>query len=136
MTIPATDRRATDRKKHDIEAMIAAENDPKQRAFLIVLNSINQSLEANTVVTSHLSSKFDSHLTAFEEKVKADAELLNQGKGAWKVIAWVLGGAQALLIGLAGFAATDLSAIHKDLNEGKRLDAQLDARVKSLEQKK
>ena len=129
-------RRATDSKKHDIEAMIAEENDPKQRSFLIILNSINNALIANTVATSGLSQKFDEHLTKFEEKVEEDSRMLNQGKGAWKVAAWVLGIAQSVVVALAMFAAKDLASIHEELIAGRMADSRLEVRLEKLEQKK
>jgi len=129
-------RRATDFKKHDIEAMIAAEDDPKQRSFLIVLNSINNSLMANTTVTTNLSTQFGEHLERFEEKVAEDARLLNQGKGAWKVAAWVLGAAQSIVVALALFAAKDISSIHEELVAGKNTDMRIEARLEKLEARK
>jgi len=130
------ERRAGDSKRQDIEAMIAEENDPKQRAFLIILNSINQSLVANTVATASLSEKFDNHLTAFEEKVQTDAELLNQGKGMWKAIAWVMGAAQAIGLSLAAYVVRDLSDIHRDLQASRQAETRLELRIDALEKHK
>ena len=129
-------RRATDSKRHDIEAMIAEENDPKQRAFLIILNSINHALMANTSATAGLSQKFDDHLTTFEQKVAADAEILNQGKGMWKVIAWGLGAAQAVVIALAVYAANDLKALHLAIQTGHDMDVRLESRIERIENAK
>ena len=56
----------------DISQMIANEDDPKQRAFLIVLHSINQALEANTSTVREISDKLEIHLEAFNEFVIAD----------------------------------------------------------------
>jgi hypothetical protein len=123
-------------KRHDIEAMIAEENDPKQRSFLIILNSINNSLVANTQVTASLNNKFEEHLERFEQKVEEDAELLNQGKGAWKVAAWVLGAAQSVVIAAIVYAANDIKAIHTALHEGQLTDARIEARIERLESKK
>jgi len=126
-------RRATDSKQHEIEEMIAEENDPKQRAFLIILNSINRALVANTSATAGLSQKFDDHLTKFEEKVEADAEILNQGKGMWRVIAYGLGAAQAVVIALAVYAANDLKALHDELQKGHDMDLRLESRIEHIE---
>lgn len=133
---PEFNRRSSDVKRHDIESMIAEENDPKQRSFLIILNSINNSLVANTQATAGLSQKFEEHLTKFEQKVEEDAELLNQGKGAWKVAAWVLGGMQALVLAAAVYAANDIKAIHVAIHEGQLTDARIEARIDKLETKK
>lgn len=136
MTEQAYNRRASDTKRHDIEAMIAEENDPKQRSFLIILNSINNSLVANTAVTANLSKQFEEHLQKFEDKVEEDEKLLNQGRGAWKVAAWVLGTMQAAVLAAAIYAANDIKAIHDALHEGQLADARIAARVERLEAKK
>ena len=78
----------------DISQMIADENDPKQRAFLIVLHSINQSLEANTHAVKEINDKLEGHLVAFGDHVVSEERLLNQGRGAWKIFAWIVGAAQ------------------------------------------
>jgi len=129
-------RRVSDTKKADIEALIASEDDPKQRSFLIVLNSINDSLIANTRATGDLAAKFDEHLTTFEEKVQADAELLNQSKGAWKVAAWVLGVVQLMLLGAATHIGSHFNDIQVALEKLAISDANQSARIERLEQKK
>ncbi len=78
----------------DIEHLIAEEQDPKQRVYLIVLNNLNNSLVANTETIRSVSAKLDTHLTNFETYTKDKDEMLNKGRGMWKVAAWVLGVAQ------------------------------------------
>ena len=118
-----------------IEQMIAEENDPRQRSFLIVLNSINNSLVANTKTISDVSEKLDSHLTTFEEKAQADAEILNKGKGAWWVIAGVLGFVQvACVISFTSISA-ELKLIRTEIQAGAVADARIEARIASLEKK-
>lgn len=108
----APNRRLSNSKANDIESMIAEENEPKQRAFLIILNSINNSLMANTNTTSDVAIKLDEHLSRFEAKSAADAELLNQGRGAWKILAWVLGVAQIGVLAACTSVISDLKEIH------------------------
>lgn len=91
-------RRAMDAYNFDIEHLIAAEPDPKQRVYLIVLNNLNNSLVANTDTIRSVSQKLDAHLTNFETYTKDKDEILNKGRGAWKIAAWVLGIAQAVLV--------------------------------------
>lgn len=129
-------RRATDRKLLDIEAMIAAEDDPKQRSFLICLNSINASLMANTSATAQLASQFQEHIEAFEEKVVADEKIMNQGRGAWRVLAWVFGIAQAIVTSAIVYAASDLRDVHAAIQAGQIVDAKMDARISTLEKSK
>jgi uncharacterized protein CbrC (UPF0167 family) len=106
-------RRASDLKMHDIESMIAEENDPKQRSFLIILNSINNSLVANTSATSELSKNFSDHLKEFEAKVAADAKIMNEGRGMWKVAAWLIGVAQAVVLAGGMKLVSELGGIHE-----------------------
>lgn len=91
-------RRETDKAHLDIEVMILEENDPKQRAFLIVLNSINQSLLANTALTHSVSTKLEEHLENFTEHAEKEEAIMNKGRGAWKVAAWVVGIAQVFAV--------------------------------------
>lgn len=128
-------RRATDKRFHNIEKMIAEENDPRQRSFLIVLNSINNSLVANTKTISDVSDKLDAHLTAFEEKSAEDTALLNKWRGAWKVIAWALGLAQMGVLAAYVSITTDLKTIHAELVQGSLTDARIEQRISVLEKK-
>lgn len=105
-------RRHMDIYGMDLDHLIAQENDPKQRVFLILLNNLNGSLIDNTKATSSIGSKLDAHLTNFERYTKDKDELLNQGRGVWKVAAWVLGVAQ-LLAGTVWFGMkSELSELH------------------------
>ena len=131
MSVPQ--RRAADHRALDIGSMIAEENDPRQRAQLIVLNNINNSLLANTKMTTEVASKLDDHLTRYEEHTKDEAALINRGIGAWKIIAWVLGVAQAALMGSAGYVSADLKELHGDLHAGQVVDVKTLARVDELE---
>lgn len=89
-------RRIMDAYNFDIEHLIAEEPDPKQRVYLIVLNNLNNSLVANTDTIRSVSQKLDTHLTNFEQYTRDKDAMLNKGRGAWKVFAWVLGIVQIL----------------------------------------
>ena len=56
-------RRKVDLYAFDIESLIAAEPDAKQRIYLIVLNNLNQSLVANTETIRSVSAKCVSQIT-------------------------------------------------------------------------
>lgn len=131
MTFP--NRRSSDNRVGEIESLISEENDPKQRAFLIILNSINASMMANTSATSQVAEKLDSHMSLFEKKAEADAKLLNQGRGAWRVLAWVLGTAQAVILGIASYVFADIQQVHTELNQIALTAAKTDARLGLLE---
>ena len=51
----------------DLEQMIAAENDPQRRVLLLLVNTFNVNLAANTHAVESLSTKLDDHLTNFEQ---------------------------------------------------------------------
>ena len=107
-----TSRRKTD-SVTDISLMIANENDPKQRAFLIVLNSINLALEANTATVREISQKLEHLLDDFTNHVTEDERLVNQGRGAWKVVAWVIGIAQVMATGAWFTQRNEISDLNK-----------------------
>ena len=109
-------RRATDAAMSlDIDQMILEEEDKKQRAFLIVLNSINKSLIANTETIKEVSEKLESHLLSFEEHTKAEEALMNKGRGAWWVATWVISVVQVIGLGIWGVASNDIREIHTSL---------------------
>lgn len=126
-------RREADRFSSDIEEMISNEPDQRQRAQLMVLYNINLSLMANTRTIQDVKLDFDEHRTAYEERTAREAALMNRGIGAWKVIAWVLGLAQAVLLAGAGYVANDLREIHVYMQEGRTVNSLIEIRLKQLE---
>lgn len=127
-----TTRRKTD-SVTDISLMIANENDPKQRAFLIVLNSINLALEANTATVREISQKLEHLLDDFNTHVTEDERLVNQGRGAWKVVAWVIGIAQVMATGAFVSQRSEISDLTKAIQAELILDTQVKTRVDVLE---
>lgn len=91
-------------QQEKINALIEQSDDPKDRAFLIVLQQINSSLIANTETINSVAIKLDSHLSAYERHAEEEEErrrkesarvannekLRNQGIGAWRALAIVL----------------------------------------------
>ena len=126
-------RRATDKLPLDIDQMIMQEDDPKQRAFLIVLNSINNSLIANTETIKEVSEKLDAHLTSYEKHVEQEDALLNRGRGAWKVMAWVISGVQVIGLGIWAMAREEIKEIHVMMQAEQKQLAQLESRVLFVE---
>ena len=127
-------RRATDAAMSlDIDQMIMQEDDPKQRAFLIVLNSINNSLIANTETIKDVSEKLDAHLTSYENHVEQEDALLNKGRGAWKVMAWVISGVQVIGLGIWAMAREEIKEIHVMMQAEQKQLAQLESRVLFVE---
>lgn len=113
--------------------MIAQEDDPKQRLILLILNNINNSLVENTKTTVGLANQFEEHLARFDDKVASDAVIFNQGKGMWRVFAWVLGIAQSALASIAVFIAADLNSVHTEMSAFKADQVHLVNRVGKLE---
>jgi len=126
-------RRATDKLPLDIDQLIMQEDDPKQRAFLIVLNSINNSLIANTETIKDVSEKLDAHLTNYENHVEQEDALLNKGRGAWKVMAWVISGVQVIGLGIWAMAREEIKEIHVMMQQEQKQLAQLESRVLFVE---
>lgn len=126
-------RRATDKLPLDIDQLIMQEDDPKQRTFLIVLNSINNSLIANTETIKDVSEKLDAHLTSYENHVEQEDALLNRGRGAWKVMAWVISGVQVIGLGIWAMAREEIKEIHVMLQAEQKQLAQLESRVLFVE---
>lgn len=133
MSEPA--RRLTDHPPFtaDIDSMIAAEDDPKQRAFLIVLNNINKSLVANTGTIRDVSDKLETHLAHFEQHTKEDEALRNKGLGAWKVLSVVIGLIQLAGLAIWNNAREELKEIHVTLQKEQVQLMQLESRVLFVE---
>lgn len=126
----------------DIDTMIAAEDDPKARTHLIILSSLHNALVANTSAALEIKRSLDEHLTNFEKQTEEHRALMNQGRGAAKVMVWVLGGLQAVVTAALIALSADLKSIHDAVSEAKTVDvrtnAKLDeheARLKALEKK-
>lgn len=127
----------------DIEAMIREENDPNARAMLVVLNSINNNLTANTQMTQKVSERLDEHTTEYKAHVKefanhanSEEAIINKGIGAWRVLSVVLGLAQLILIASVGFVSADLKDIHAAILTGVVADEKINTRLSVLEARK
>jgi hypothetical protein len=131
-----------ERKRLDIDVMIANEDDPKQRAFLVILNSINNSLVANTQTTVEVAAKLDKHLTVFEAQTKVESESRNRNLGMLKGVSYFMGLVQIIVTAAVGYVFNDLSKLHTQTNElqimatknSTRIDG-LETRIKGLEGK-
>lgn len=129
-------RRASDiDEQHEIERLIQQENDPKARLHLMILNRISISLIANTQTINDVATKLDEHLTSYEEQSKNTAAAVNQGKGAWKVVSWVLGLVQVVGLGIWASVGADIKHIHESINASVVSDARLDARLSAIEKR-
>lgn len=117
----------------DIDKLITDENDPKFRVLLMLVKSLSDYLAGNTEAVNDMSNKLDAHLSAFEARATRDDELRNQGRGAWRVLAWLLGGVQVIGLGIWVEAKGEIKDIHAALVAAQRADASVDSRITVLE---
>lgn len=136
-------RRASDKLQTDIDLSIAAENDPRQRALLIILQSINRSLIANTRATQDTANgliehgaNFKKHLENFEKHAINEEALMNKGKGAWWVLAIVLTIAQSFIIYAWHDSKFELDAMKAEARAASILHEKMSARIEFLEKSK
>ena len=119
-------RRHDDGGKTEIDELIKAENDPKTRAILLVLQNINVSLMANTQAVNDTDTQLKSHMVAVAKSTEENNALLNKGRGMWNVISVCLAIVQAGLIYFMGMYLSDIKSLHVS-------DSSLDKRVLILE---
>jgi hypothetical protein len=108
-----TNRRATDALQNQIEELIVAATDPKDKAFLLIMNKIATSLDTNTSLTRALADDFKSHTVAFSEHERKEMELINQGRGGFRVALVLL----AVLQAVVGFIINSTLADIKDTRQ-------------------
>lgn len=109
------DRRTEDKQSEaklqaELDALVAAENDPSKRATLMVLNAINRSLTHNTAMTHSVNEglgglkvEFNKHVDNFAKHSITEEALLNKGRGAWMALAWFL----CIVQGMVGYVIVE-----------------------------
>ena len=113
----------------DIQAMIAAENDPDKRIQLIVLNNMNNTLLETIQVVRNLVEEQKTQREAFEAHARNGDALMNQGRGMWRVIAAVALAAQGM-VGWAWYEVRDT------LKTMQATDVRVESRIDALERRK
>ena len=99
----------------EIERLIAAEQDPQARIHLMILNRINLSIVANTVVTKHVVMRLDEHITKFNAHTKEQDEMVNKGKGAGWLFIKVMAVVQILGVGAGAMVMNDIKDLHSEV---------------------
>ena len=122
-------RRHDDGGKTEIDELIKAENDPKTRAILLVLQNINVSLMANTEAVNDTDRQLKQHMTAVAKNAEENNVLLNKGRGMWNVISLVLAAVQVALVYFMSMYLADIKSLHAE-------DAGLEKRIIVLEQRR
>jgi hypothetical protein len=100
----------------EIEAMIMEEDDPKQRAHLILMNAFKNAIDANTHAIRSITERFDKHQEAFFEHKSTQDNLMHQGKGAWQVMAVVGAAIYAVLVALVLWAGVKIIDLDKKMD--------------------
>lgn len=112
-----TDRRKSDRKgdaiQEQIEDLIVASVEPRDKAFLLIMNKIAATLDTNAALTRALSNDFKAHTAAFSDHEKKEMALINQGKGGFRAILAVL----VILQIVIGYVITNTLADIKDTRQ-------------------
>lgn len=112
-------------QQEEINELIRNEQDPKNRAFLLVLQQIHQSLIANTETVNDVASKLDKHLTTYEQHAEAEEARINQGRGLWRVLAWMLGLLQVLVLTALGTAYHEVQLLHDHIAKDQVMDMEI-----------
>ena len=83
--------------REKLQALIEAESDPKERARLLIMMQISDILIDNVRAVRGLSDEMHTHRTEFADHMHKELELINQGKGMWRVFAFSIGLVQAII---------------------------------------
>lgn len=116
-------KRATDTLDFDeIGDLIKQENDPKTRAILMVLHSINLSLIANTQAVNDTDQQLKQHMIEFRVRTSEADAMLNKGKGAWVILSAALIIAQAAIVWEITGSMAELKTMHAiDFDQATRI---------------
>ena len=112
-------RRQTDHDKlvlleDKIVQLIEETDNTRDKAYLLILMKINDSMISNTTSINAVSDKIKEISEAFNiRNIEHDA-ILNRGKGWRDILVWVLGGIQALGIWALVNLNTELKDLHKE----------------------
>lgn len=112
----------------EIERMIGEETDPRVRVQLLMMYKLTSAVTSMGENVSDLDRKFSLH-------INDDNALVNQIKGAWKVIAWVLGVAQVLVVWVYLDLRTDVRSLaeaqHRDTVQHEHVMGRIEALEKN-----
>lgn len=106
----------SDAIQKQIMDLITEADSPKDKAYLLLLNQMGESMRTNTSVTIRLARTMENHIERFADHEKMESELINKTKGAW----WVLAG--VLILG----QALGVTLINNSLENDERIEKRLD----------
>ena len=129
--------------QNDIDALISSENDHSKRAVLIVLQSINRSLIANTIATQKTQGDLETHradfavhLDNFSKHAMNEEMIINRGKGAWAVLAVVLSFAQAFALYGWNASRNEIQLMQTEARQSELVHQKMQSRIEQLEKLK
>ncbi len=83
-------QRATDHSAHSdfsVEKLIAAEDDEKQRTFLLILFSMNKALNENTALTRLIAKQTETYIKEYDAMMAQSRIWVIVGRATWFLIA-------------------------------------------------
>lgn len=112
-----THRRQTDHALDAVEEkiikLIEDTGDNKDKAYLLILMKLNDSIITNTNNVNKVANKLKDIVGAFDSHVKREEAILNRTRGWRDILVWVLGLVQAVGI----WALVHLNTELKDIKE-------------------
>jgi hypothetical protein len=85
-------------------------------------------------MTSDVANKLELHLEVYAAHASQNEELLNKGRGAWRVAGWIVGVVQIIGLGIWTEAKVELSEINKAAQLQQSAMAAHNTRLAILEQ--
>ena len=79
-------------------ALIEEADDPKDRATLMILWELTEGVGKVAEVQKELAEDLEQHRKELTEHLKANAELVNKGRGFWRGLMVSVGALQAVLV--------------------------------------
>ena len=123
-----------------VATMIAEENDPKQRALLMLIDGTRRAISDNTSVIQEMRSDMRMHRAEFEAHKKEQDRIINQGVGArrmarvaWTVIAIVLSVSYSFVVWTGSRALNKLDALDTKVHANEADHAKYDAKFEQCD---
>lgn len=121
----------------DIQDLIVKAVDPKDKAMLIVLLKISESLRETTHVVKEMRDDFETHMENFAKHEKNEADLISGGRGVVRAAIVFLALLQGIIIWQVSRFVADIDetrdAVHQikiELSRQDQVDKELLGRVK------
>ena len=99
--------------KKQIMALIQEADDPGNKALLLILYQINDTLTHNTAMTKTLVDSFGAYRKEFDAHEKTEMALINQGRGWIRSSLFFLGILQAIALALGAAFVGDHNTLEK-----------------------